>query len=146
MGRCICGTRLPSTTPAKVPKSAEQTQITKIVQLEAGRALTRPETHKSAQERDIIRRVSQIFAGERNFESFPFVTDHQHAYGVERSCIVVDIKRFYFYAWLAAAFTRSRRASAGRALADRNRILQVKHVPDCLGSFGYPHRGLGLGV
>lgn len=55
---------------------------------------------------------------------FQFVEDHKDAYGVKRLCEIVEIARWSFYAWLAAASGRAARAAADAALAERIRVLQ----------------------
>ena len=55
---------------------------------------------------------------------FQFVDDHRGAYGVKRLCEIVEVARSSFYAWLAAAPTRTARSAADAALAATIRALQ----------------------
>ncbi len=55
---------------------------------------------------------------------FQFVDDHRGAYGVKRLCEIVQVARSSFYAWLAAAPTRTARSAADAALAATIRALQ----------------------
>lgn len=54
---------------------------------------------------------------------FQFVEDHKHACGVKRLCVVVEVARSSFYAWLAAAPTRVAGLVADAVLAERIRVL-----------------------
>lgn len=54
---------------------------------------------------------------------FQFVADHRNAYGVKRLCQVLGVNRASFYAWLAAAPTRAKRATADQQLAGRIRAV-----------------------
>ena len=55
---------------------------------------------------------------------FQFVEDHRGAYGVKGLCEIVEVARSSFYAWLAAAPTRTARSAAEAALAATIRALQ----------------------
>ena len=57
---------------------------------------------------------------------FQFVADHRATFGVKRLCQVLDRHRSSFYAWLAAAPGRARRAAADTALAERIRGVHVQ--------------------
>jgi transposase InsO family protein len=54
---------------------------------------------------------------------FQFVANHRHACEVKRLCEIVQVARSSFYAWLHAAPTRTARAAADTALAERIRAI-----------------------
>jgi transposase InsO family protein len=55
---------------------------------------------------------------------FQFVEDRKDAYGVKRLCVVLQIARSTFYAWLATAPRRAARAREDAVLAGRIRTVQ----------------------
>lgn len=57
---------------------------------------------------------------------FQFVVDHRATFGVKRLCQVLNINRSSFYAWVAAAAGRARRAASDTALAERIRRVHAQ--------------------
>jgi transposase InsO family protein len=64
---------------------------------------------------------------------FQFVADHRDTFEVKWLCVVVEIARSSFYAWLAGAGARAARAAADEALAER-----IRTVHDGDNTYGAP--------
>ncbi len=57
---------------------------------------------------------------------FQFVADHRDAFEVKWLCEAVEVARSSFYAWVAAAATRSAKTAADEALAARIRTVHTE--------------------
>ena len=64
---------------------------------------------------------------------FWFVADHLHAFEVKWLCAVVEVARFSFYAWLAAAEGR-----AARQASDQELEARIRSVHDADNTCGVP--------
>jgi hypothetical protein len=62
-----------------------------------------------------------------------FVSDHRHAYGVQRLCRILDVSRAGFYRWRLAEPARLARAASEAALTE----LRAVHA-DAKGAYGVP--------
>ncbi|WP_226359102.1 IS3 family transposase [Pseudonocardia sp. ICBG601] len=100
----------------------------KIARLEARVRELEISEKKLTAEREILQRAAKYFAGgDALVTRFQFVADHRHTFEVKRLCELVHVSRSSFYAWLAAAPVRARRAAGDAVLVAR---IQTIHDGD----------------